>query len=214
MPTAAGQRDEASEEGQPLDNKARILQAAVKVFATRGYDAATVREITRLVGVSHGLIRYHFANKETLWRAAIRFTFERAIRAMTLSEAETAGLSAWEKSELEIRKSVTYYGKHPEHVRIVIQEIMADGERLRWIVDNFTGQMVNEAVARTAEYLKPTSFHGMDPMHYYYAISAASRMFFVMAPEVQRIFGIDPTTPEAIEAHVQIIARLAIREQD
>ena len=214
MPNSNTGFNEDTDDDLQLDTKSRILQAAVKVFATRGYDAATIREITQMVDLSHGLIRYHFKSKDTLWRAAIRFTFTRAVKAMRLTEAESASLSSREQVELEIRKAVTYYGQHPEHVRIVLQEIMADGERLQWIVENFSGQMVNDAIARTQEHMDAGCFRQIDPVNHYYAISSASRMMFVMAPEVQRVLGIDPTTPEAIERHVQAITSLLLRDED
>jgi len=48
------------------DKRARILQAAVKVFARKGYFAARVSEIARRAGVADGTIYLYFRNKEDL----------------------------------------------------------------------------------------------------------------------------------------------------
>jgi TetR/AcrR family fatty acid metabolism transcriptional regulator len=48
------------------DKRARILQAAVKVFARKGYFAARVSEIAKRAGVADGTIYLYFRGKEDL----------------------------------------------------------------------------------------------------------------------------------------------------
>ena len=49
--------------------KAKILEAALDLFATRGYGSTTVDAIARAAGVSAGLLYYHFENKPALLQA-------------------------------------------------------------------------------------------------------------------------------------------------
>ena len=62
---------------QKEETRARILQCALDVFAERGFAGAGVRDIASAAGVNHGLILYHFKDKDGLWRAAVDFLFER-----------------------------------------------------------------------------------------------------------------------------------------
>jgi TetR/AcrR family fatty acid metabolism transcriptional regulator len=48
------------------DKRARILDAAVKVFAGRGFHSATVAEIARVAGVADGTIYLYFKSKDDL----------------------------------------------------------------------------------------------------------------------------------------------------
>jgi AcrR family transcriptional regulator len=48
---------------------AKLLDAAVEVFASRGYHAARVDDIVRAAKTSHGTFYLYFANKEDLLRA-------------------------------------------------------------------------------------------------------------------------------------------------
>jgi len=48
------------------DKRSRILQAAVKVFARRGYFAARVADVAHRAGVADGTIYLYFRNKEDL----------------------------------------------------------------------------------------------------------------------------------------------------
>jgi TetR/AcrR family transcriptional regulator, regulator of cefoperazone and chloramphenicol sensitivity len=63
----------AAAAGEPtfedLTGRARIRDAALRLFDERGIDGTTVRDIARAAGVSSGLIRHHFGSKEGL-RAA------------------------------------------------------------------------------------------------------------------------------------------------
>ena len=48
------------------DTKARICDAATKLFNENGYDAVTMRDIAREANTSVGNLTYHFARKELL----------------------------------------------------------------------------------------------------------------------------------------------------
>src|SRR6266850_2749509 len=48
------------------DKRARILDAAIKVFAERGFHTATVAEIARAAGVADGTIYLYFKSKDDL----------------------------------------------------------------------------------------------------------------------------------------------------
>lgn len=50
----------------PLDTKTRILDAAFRCLASRGYAALSVREIAKDAGVNHALISYYFGTKDLL----------------------------------------------------------------------------------------------------------------------------------------------------
>lgn len=48
------------------DTKTRILDAAFRFLATRGYGALTSREVAKEAGVNHALINYYFGSKDRL----------------------------------------------------------------------------------------------------------------------------------------------------
>ena len=49
----------------------RILLSAEKVFAQKGYAAASIRELCEAAGVNRALIYYYFADKADLYRAVV-----------------------------------------------------------------------------------------------------------------------------------------------
>ncbi len=58
------------------DTRTRLLQAAGQVFAAKGFEATTVREICRLASVGNiAAVNYYFRDKETLYREAVRYAY-------------------------------------------------------------------------------------------------------------------------------------------
>jgi AcrR family transcriptional regulator len=88
---ARGGRSEAGQE-----TRLRLLDAAEELFARRGLDAVSVRDITERAGANIAAIHYHFGTKNDL----IAAIFER--RAPTLGERRDELLA-----ELETRDEVT-----------------------------------------------------------------------------------------------------------
>ncbi|MEL6796384.1 MAG: CerR family C-terminal domain-containing protein [Planctomycetota bacterium] len=52
--------------------KQRLMDAALKLFADRGPDHVSVRDIAAEAGVTHGSIRYHFGTKKKLYGEVVR----------------------------------------------------------------------------------------------------------------------------------------------
>ena len=50
----------------PTKRHDAILETAIKLFGTKGYQNVSIGEIAKTAGVSKGLIHYHFGNKEDL----------------------------------------------------------------------------------------------------------------------------------------------------
>lgn len=91
----------------PLDTgdiKERILAAARQVFAERGFDAATLKQITDAAGANIAAVNYHFRSKDELIRQVMESSFRRFV------EARIAALDRYERERgdrpLELDKVV------------------------------------------------------------------------------------------------------------
>jgi len=65
---------------EDLTARARIRDAAIRLFAERGIDSTTVRDITQAAGVSPGLLRHHFGSKEALREACDLYVLDRVVQ--------------------------------------------------------------------------------------------------------------------------------------
>jgi AcrR family transcriptional regulator len=84
-----------------VDHEAKrreILEVTWRLMATRGADAATMREIAREAGYANGALAYYFTNKDALIEAAFGYVFDRTnerIRAAVEGERGVAALRAF-----------------------------------------------------------------------------------------------------------------------
>jgi AcrR family transcriptional regulator len=78
------------------DKREHILTSAEKLFAEKGFDGTSVRDIAQLAGVNLAMISYYFGSKEKLLEALIEF---RAMYAYGILEElnKNESLSPWDK---------------------------------------------------------------------------------------------------------------------
>ncbi len=62
-----------------VSTRDRLLDAASRVFARKGYREATVAEICSLAGANVAAVNYYFRSKENLYVEAWRFSFVRSV---------------------------------------------------------------------------------------------------------------------------------------
>jgi AcrR family transcriptional regulator len=62
-----------------LTSYARIRNAALELFASRGVAGTTIREVARAAGVSPGLVQHHFGTKDGLRKAVDEFVVADAV---------------------------------------------------------------------------------------------------------------------------------------
>jgi len=60
-----------NESGRGADTRERLLDAAERIFAERGFEGASMRAVTQAAGTSVSAANYHFGSKEALLRATL-----------------------------------------------------------------------------------------------------------------------------------------------
>lgn len=60
-----------SKKPRKKDRKQQIINCALKVFCTKGYDDAKIDDIVKKAGCSHGLFYHYFKSKKELFKAVI-----------------------------------------------------------------------------------------------------------------------------------------------
>lgn len=187
--------------------RARILECALDAFAEKGFEGATVREIAAAAGVNHGLIKYHFKDKDNLWKAAVTFLFDRMHREME-TPPEEEQLPTYEKLRAWIRRYVHYCARHPEHARIMVQESIRDSERLRWAVEKFIKPDHESRAPLHDIYVRDDIYPNVPRYSISYSVVAVCQYLFMLAHEVKLVFGVDSRDPKIIDEHADAILNL------
>jgi AcrR family transcriptional regulator len=188
----------------------RILAGALEIFAERGFDGATTRDIAARAGTNLGLIQYYFGGKERLWRAAVDRVF--GALGAALEQVVPERLETPEQMAEIIRVCVRFVAANPHLVRLMNDEGKRDGPRMRWLVDRHGRRLYETAVAVFAHGRRRGFLPELPAPHVYYLFIGAAGMIFSQAPECRRLTGTDPTTSTAaIEAHADALIRLFVR---
>jgi AcrR family transcriptional regulator len=199
MPTRAEQRDRT---------RSRIVDAAARCFAERGFHAASTREIAARARTNQGLITYHFRSKLELWKAAMNRIFER-LRAPLATLGQARGTDDGRaRARAAIRAYVRFVAAHPELFRLMVEEGKHADARMRWLVDTHLRSLYAGFERLFAAY-NPDLDRALVP-HAYYAMAGAGSLIFAVAPECRRLTGLDPTNSAAIDAHAELVARLLV----
>ena len=87
----------AGKSSDDRETRARLLHAAARLFAERGYARVTVRDICKKARANVAAVNYHFGGKDGLYRAVMRHAME-TMHATTVDASEAGrGLPAAER---------------------------------------------------------------------------------------------------------------------
>ncbi len=98
-----------------------LLDAAVRVFARKGYHAARVGDIAEEAGVAYGLLYHYFDSKEDVLRSVFRETWRALIE--TIKSVEAGGDSAPEQLRKVAEILLRSWRRDPDLVRVLVLEV-------------------------------------------------------------------------------------------
>lgn len=108
-------------ERERLAKRAEIISAARKVFATKGYEHATLDEIAELAEFAKGTLYNYFDSKETLFREIVEAILDEMIHIAELAVA--GGGSVREQFCRYAVRTLEYYRTNEDLLRILVHEI-------------------------------------------------------------------------------------------
>jgi AcrR family transcriptional regulator len=120
------------------DKRRVLLDAAVRVFARKGYHEARVGDIAEEAGVAHGLLYHYFASKEEVLETIFRDTWSELLAAVR--EVEESGAPAREQLRQVAAILLRAWRRDPDLVRVLVREVTRSpevGKRVGEIGDAF-----------------------------------------------------------------------------
>ncbi len=112
----AAERTPAAEEKRRL-----LLDAAVKVFARKGYHAARVGDIAKEAGVAYGLLYHYFRSKDEILETIFRETWGAML--FSVRGVEDAGGPAREQVRKVASIVLRGYIRNPDLIRVLVREV-------------------------------------------------------------------------------------------
>jgi AcrR family transcriptional regulator len=123
MPTKA-EAAQAQLNERMAKGRDRLILVAMRLFAEKGFDGVTVRDISAAADVSVGLINHHFASKEGLRQAVDEYFIARTSAAIDRAIEATSNLDPEKVGEYERQWIVKYADEWPDFVAYLRRAIM------------------------------------------------------------------------------------------
>ncbi|MFC5818106.1 TetR/AcrR family transcriptional regulator [Nonomuraea harbinensis] len=141
--------------GRPGYDQPAILRAAIDLFNRRGYDATSMGDLAKELGLTKPAIYHHVTSKEQLLGLALDDALDELTAVVTEASRERAGVGAYERLREVVRRSVEVLVAHQPSVTLLLRvrgnsEVeLAALERRRWLDDRLAA-LVAEAAAEGA----------------------------------------------------------------
>ena len=175
---------------EDLTARARIRDAALRLFAERGLDGTTIRDIARAAGVSGGLIRHHFGSKDDLRAACDSYALDQIMRIkeQAVLEGQLANPAFMSAAHPTVLLTLRYLARSlvdgSPAAAAMFDEMVALGEA--WLDQQHPGQIP-------------------DPRGYSAVLVAMQSGLFMMHGQLSRWLGADIFTAEG---HLRLTAAM------
>jgi len=103
------------------DKRRMILDAAVRVFARRGFHACRVSDIADEAGVAYGLVYHYFASKEEVLDTLFLERWD--VMLEMIREVDARPIPVREKLEAIVSFIVDSYRHDPDMMKVIIVEV-------------------------------------------------------------------------------------------
>jgi AcrR family transcriptional regulator len=164
----------------------RILEAAKKVFHTRGFDGARMQEIANEAGVNKALVHYYYRNKDNLFRAVFEAAFSQLVGKV--NEIFFSDRPLTDKIEEFTRYYITFLSMNSFLPLFILNGLYEKPEQLREMLEK--RQISPEKLMdRIRTQVKEELHIDIEPFHIYINILSLSIFPIVARPLIQGVFG-------------------------
>src|SRR5205814_9877909 len=111
------------------DKRRLILEAAVRVFARKGYHTCRVGDIAEEAGVAHGLLYHYFRSKDEVLECIFKETWADIVAASRM--VEETDEPARDRLSGVAKILLRAWRRDPDLVRVVIREVVRSPELQR-----------------------------------------------------------------------------------
>jgi AcrR family transcriptional regulator len=187
----------------------RILDAAERLFASRGYAGTTLRDVAAAVGLRTPSLYNHFESKDALYAAVLERGISPVLAALVAAVETGSSPGALDATAL-VRTLMTQLAERPELPRLIQHESLTGGEHLspllrEWIAPIFAraDQMVESAPA--ASRWSPEQVPLLVIAMYNIIVG-----YFTVAPLYKQLNGQDLLTQEMLERQTNLFSELVV----
>lgn len=184
--TAVGRRPRSTAPGK--GTRAAVLKAARTVFARRGFEGASTREVAEVARVNNAMIYYHFKDKDELYRAVLADSFN-AFERIWEHEIFRSPATTREKIKKYIEEFIRFQHGNEDLRKIISMEFAACTKNYKWLADNYFVHSYEKLATLLKEGMKRGELRKIDPSMAIPSLVGMIIHSFIMRPIAEHVTG-------------------------
>jgi AcrR family transcriptional regulator len=169
-----------------LDTRALILSAARSVFAHRGFEGTTTREVAAAAGVNNAMIYYHFKGKDGLYRSVLEDSFS-ALAAIWNDGIFRSKEPVRNKIRKYVEGYIRFHQANEDLRRIMAMEFAASGGNITWICEHFFADNFSRLCGIFREGMRNGEIKKIDPSMAVASLIGVIIHNFIMQPMSEHV---------------------------
>lgn len=188
-------------------NEAQILDAAERIFAERGYDAATTSAIARLAGMPKANLHYYFRTKQALYGRVLENILTHWIGT---SDPIRPDAEPREALSAYIAAKIEYSRARPHASKVYANEILHGAPRLKERLDGDLKTWLEDKCAVLEGWIAAGRMAPVEPKHLFFVIWAATQTYADFDVQVGTFLDRRELQPEDFDAASALITRMVL----
>ncbi|MFM0199273.1 TetR/AcrR family transcriptional regulator [Paraburkholderia fungorum] len=202
-----------AEQQRSQETRSAILNAALAEFASKGFEAASIRSIADRIGLQHPLITYHYRSKDELWQAVAEYVFERIRHEWDAYLTDTPPAEAVDRVKLVYRALFRFTVDFPQFHRFMLQEFLVYSPRLQWLADTVLKPLINWLLPQIRAAQNEQDLPQVEPILLHYLMISLTSTLSGFGPEMLATSNVSASDPAVVEAYWQMVEALVFRKQ-
>jgi TetR/AcrR family transcriptional regulator len=168
--------------------RADILAAARHVFASRGIDGTSVREVADAAKVNNAMIYYYFKDKEDLYRSVLSDSFS-PLSAIWDDKIFKGAAPVKEKIRKYVEGYIRFQQVNEDLRRIMAMEFAGSGGNITWICEKHFSDNYGKLAKILKEGMKTGELKKVDPSLAIASLFGIIIHNFIMEPLAKHVHG-------------------------
>ncbi|MDQ0245918.1 AcrR family transcriptional regulator [Bacillus fengqiuensis] len=187
--------------------KEKVMDAAVSLFNTKGFDGTSVREIAKKANVNVANISYYFESKEGLLEHLVTTFFEGYIQVLEQTVGTLEHQSAKQCLMNVIQSVMDYQHEHRHIARVVYRQVSVDTMFIREVMTTYLAKEKYILTALLEKGVKQKEFRRLNSPYIIMQLKGMLTMPYLHSQYLAEVLYVLPHEPYFIKQYIKEMER-------